>query len=152
MRNKVKWNLNKFRPVRPWDNKFFSKNVKKKIDLRHNLYLPFVLFFLLLKKFGLKLRRYPDHFGHQNFDIEYFLREEIKEFGINIFFLGISVPNNFLLKKHKKLIIIVKTPKWLLKKLFTIEKVSKIKFRKSIFNGPEYVYKKIDIVKKKWFD
>lgn len=151
MKSNIIWKLSKYKPVRPYNQKYLDyKFLNDNTFFKHNFYVPFILIIFLLKKCGIKFYRYPDQFGHQNFDIEYFLREEISDFGIHIFILGVSVPNDFLYSKHKKLLNIVRLPKWLLKKIFAIDKFSKIKFGKSIFNGSEYVYKKIDIVKKDW--
>jgi len=151
MKSKVVWKLSEYKPVRPYNQKYLDyKFLNDNTFFKHNFYVPFILIIFLLKKCGIKFYRYPDQFGHQNFDIEYFLREEISDFGIHIFILGVSVPNDFLYSKHKKLLNIFRLPKWLLKKIFAIDKFSKIQFGKSIFNGSEYVYKKIDIVKKEW--
>ena len=153
MKNKIKWNLNNFKPPRPFlQKKYTDYNLKQKKEFKHYFYLIFASFFLSLKKIGINLRSYPDQFAHQGFDIEYFLREEKRKFGSNIFIVGSNIPNQFLYTKHKKLLTIIKIPKWLLKKLYTTNKISKKYFGDHIWSNVEYDYKKIDIVKKNWSD
>lgn len=157
MKKKILWNINEFKPVRPYNlkvNKTYvgTKTSVDKLGFKYNLYTTLIISILILKKIGLKLRIYPSQFGHQSFDIEYFLREEKQQFGFNIFIKGVSIPNHFLYMKHKKLITIVKVPQLLLKKLYAANKMSLIQFGEPLFSGLTYEYKKIDIVTKNWAD
>ena len=44
----------------------------------------------------------------------------------------------------------IRVNNWIYKKLLAIDKISHVKFRKSIFVESEYTYKKVNIVKRNW--
>jgi hypothetical protein len=94
--------------------------------------------------------KYPEYFGHQNFDMEYFHRMGKKKKCVYIFVKNKIIVNEFLLHKHKKQLIILEFNNKFFKWIKGIDKISLRSFGLSIFDIIGYEYKKIQIINKSW--
>lgn len=72
--------------------------------------MPCILLVLMLKGIGIEIMLYPDHFGHQAIDVEYFLRTRKKRLNKPVYLCGNYVPNTFLFEKHRLLVHMVRLP------------------------------------------
>ena len=151
VKKNINWNIENSKPARsPLKKNIDRKHLRNNIRYHHYPYLLVIIFIFILRKFKLNLRKYPVLFGHQAFDIEYFLRR-IKKLDVkDLFIYSGNIPNDFLFSKHKNLLKLIRVNNWIYKKLLAIDKISHVKFRKSIFVESEYTYKKVNIVKRNW--
>ena len=146
--NNVKYNL---KPTKIFDTEEYRPDLKKKnIDFKFYLFIPFILIIYLLRIFKINLRLYPNQFGHQGFDIEYFLRIEKKKSLIDIFIVGPIVPNSYLEKKHKLIINMINVPERLFQYLQKLNKLSYSFFGRSIYKTFGYEYKRIRQCSEDW--
>lgn len=149
--NKI-WKLpNNFKvPFKVFDTLEYDKRKIVRTKLTHLLYIPIILLIFFLKKLNIRLMKYPEYFGHQNFDMEHFYRIGKKQRCIYIFMKNKIVINEYLFQKHKNRLLIIQFSNKFFKLIENIDKISLRNFGLSIFDIIGYEYKKIQIIKKNW--
>lgn len=117
-----------FNPLEPNGTKLLSK--KRGLGLSPRAWfsllvaLPGLLVIHLLRLASIKVNVYPDHFGHQGLDIEYYLRTHEKQKRRCIYVFSNVIPNEYLLSKHRELLRIIKIPKKLYDYIRKVQKTS----------------------------
>ena len=138
-------------PFKVFDTLEYDKRKIKKIKNLNNIfYIPIILFIFFLKKINIKFIKYPEYFGHQNFDMEFFYRMGKKKKCIYIFVKNKIIVNEFLLHKHKKKLALLELNNNFFKWIEGIDKMSLRNFGLSIFDKIGYEYKKIQLINKSW--
>ena len=136
-------------PFKVFDTLVYDKRkIRKRIHLSNFFYIPIIIFIFFLKKINIKFIKYPEYFGHQNFDMEYFHRMGKKKKFFYIFVKNKIIVNEFLLHKHKKKLLILEFNNKFFKWIEGIDKISLRNFGLSIFDIIGYEYKKIQIINK----
>ena len=130
------WKLpNNFKaPFKVFDTLRYDERKIKKTQLSHFLYIPLIKFIFFLKKINVKFIKYPEYFGHQNFDMEYFYRMGKNQKCIYIFLKNKVIINEFLLNKHKTKLTIFEFNNKFFKCIESIDKISLRNFGSSIFD------------------
>lgn len=154
LKTSIKWNVKNRRKALPLNKKdfFYNRNNNTspmKLRPKYYLLVPVVLLIKALRKINIYFHLYPDHFGHQSFDIEYFLRTKLKR-SFNIFLISSIIPNKFLYNKHKDLIFILTLSNWLYKKIKLLQNISITLTNKSIFVTESFEYKWLFASKEEW--
>ena len=154
MQKPIQWDISNCRKPLSLTKKeyFYNRNLKAMpINLRVKDYLcvPIIFLFKFLKKININLRIYPELFGHQSFDIEYFLKTRPKR-SIDIFICSSVIPNKFLYKKHKKLLFITVLPKSVFNIIKRFNKISLALSKKTIFSSVSFEYKWLYAASNEW--
>lgn len=92
--------------------------------------IPALLITIVARTAGIRIGFYPYQFGHQAFDIEYYLRSRISlPRWRSVYLASPNINNKYLFENHTRKLFIISLPRWLFRYFQRSEKVERMIFK-----------------------